>query len=121
MLKPGGYFLAIDIGEKDTKPLKEIFGRGQNYGNWDFSAMENEKKSAEEAGFKVIYNSDFHYHEYYLSYEDLDTFLQGVPIFEDFDSEKDKKFLTEYVEKYQTEKGIDLPRHRFVIVCQKPR
>lgn len=120
MLKPGGYSLAIDIGEKDTKPLKEIFGRGQNYGHWNFSAMENEKKDAEEAGFKIIYCQEFYYNEYYFSYQDLDTFLQGVPIFEDFDSEKDKKLLEEYVKKYQTDKGINLPRHRFVLVAQKP-
>jgi len=121
ILKPGGHFLTIDIGEKDTKPLKEIFGRGQNYGHWNFSAMELEKKDAEEAGFKIIFCKEYHYSEYYLSYKDLDIFLQGVPIFEDFDSEKDKKHLEEYVRKFQREKGINLPRHRVVIVARKEK
>lgn len=119
MLKPGGYFLAIEIGEKDTKPLKEIFGRGQNYGHWNFSAMELEIKNAEEAGFKVIFCKEYHYNEYYLSQKDLDIFLQGVPIFEDYDSIKDKEYLKKYVEKFQTEKGIYLPRHRIVLVAKK--
>ncbi len=119
MLKPGGYFLSIDIGEKDTKDIKVIFGRGQNYGKWDNSVLDRDVEDTKKAGFKIVYAQDFHYNEYYLSYKDLDTFLQGVPIFEDYDSEKDRKYLEEYVEKFQTEKGINLPRHRIVLVAKK--
>jgi len=42
-----------------------------------------------------------------------------VPIFEDFDSEKDRKLLEEYVAKFKTENGIRFPRHRVVIVAKK--
>lgn len=119
MLKPGGYFLSIDIGEKDTKDLKLAFGRGQNYGKWDISTLERDIKEVQSAGFKIVYAKDFYYDEYYLSFQDLDTFLQGVPIFEDYDSKKDRRHLEEYVKKFQKEKGIDLPRHRVVLVAKK--
>lgn len=119
MLKPGGYFLAIDIGEKDTKDIKEVFGRGQNFRKWNESFLEKEIEEVKKADFEIVYAEDFHYNEYYLSYDDLDIFLQGVPIFEDYDSVKDKKHLEEYVKKFQTEKGIDLPRHRIVLVAKK--
>lgn len=119
MLKPGGYFLSIDIGEKDTKDIKVVFGRGQNYGKWNDPVLEKEVREIKDAGFEIIYAKDFYYHEYYLSSQDLDIFLQGVPIFEDYDSEKDKKYLEEYVKKFQTEKGIDLSRHRVVLVAKK--
>lgn len=119
MLKPGGYVLYIGIGEQDTKELKEIFGRGQNFGKWNTSELQKEKSDLEKAGFKMIYAQDFFYNEYYLSDKDLDIFLQGVPIFEDYDSEKDKKSLSEYIAKFKTEKGINLPRHRIVLVAQK--
>lgn len=119
MLKPGGYFLFIDIGEKDTQELKEVFGRGQDFGKWDTSALKEEREDIKKAGFEIVYAQDFYYNEYYLSFEDLDIFLQGVPIFEDFDSEKDKNHLQEYVNKFQTEKGISLPRHRVVLVAKK--
>ena len=46
--------------------------------------------------------------------------LEGVPIFEDYDSKKDKKFLDEYVRKFRTEKGIKFPRHQVVILAKKP-
>jgi SAM-dependent methyltransferase len=118
-LKPSGFFLQVDIGEKDTKDLKLVFGRGQNFGKWDMSILRRDIEKIEKAGFEIVYAEDFYYNEYYLSYEDLDIFLQGVPIFEDYDSEKDRKYLEKYVKKFQMEKGIDLPRHRVVLVAKK--
>lgn len=119
MLKPRGCFLAINIGEKDTKDLKIVFGRGQNYGKWNISTLNRDRENIEKAGFKIVYAEDFYYNEYYLSYDDLDIFLQGVPIFKDYDHQKDRKYLEEYVKKYQKEKGIDLPRHRYVVIAIK--
>lgn len=120
LLKSGGYFVWIDIGEKDCQEIKEIFGRGQGYKEWDASRLEKDKQELKRAGFEVIFAQDYFYDEYYASYDDLDLFLQGVPIFEDFDSEKDKKFLEEYGVKFKTEKGIKFPRHRGVLVAKKP-
>ncbi|MGA2967845.1 MAG: class I SAM-dependent methyltransferase [Candidatus Levyibacteriota bacterium] len=121
MLKPGGYVLYIGIGETDAEGIKKIFGRGQNYGQWNNPALKREAEKIEQGGFKIVYAQDFYYNEYYLSYSDLDIFLQGVPIFEDYDSLKDKKHLEEYAKKFQKEKGIDLPRHRIVLVAKKIR
>ncbi len=111
----------MGIGEKDAKEVKEIFKRGQNYGKWNSSKLEKEKTVMKKAGFTPCYGKDFYYHEYYLTVKDLDIFLQGVPIFEDYDSQTDKKHLEEYVKKYQQEKGIDLPRHRYVVVAKKTK
>ncbi|MCX6816950.1 MAG: class I SAM-dependent methyltransferase [Candidatus Beckwithbacteria bacterium] len=119
ILKSGGYYLAIDIGEKDTQAIKEVFNRGQNFGKWHKSFLEAKKTQLSKVGFKIIYCGNFLYNEYYLSRTDLDLFLQGVPIFEDYDSHKDKKLLDEYVRKFNLEQGINLPRHRIVILAQK--
>ncbi|HCM82485.1 MAG: Methyltransferase type 11 [Microgenomates group bacterium GW2011_GWC1_43_11] len=119
VLKPGGYFIGINIGEKDCQEIKEIFGRGQGYKEWNTSRLEKEKQGLKDAGFKVIFAQDYFYDEYYTSFEDFDLFLQGVPIFEDFDSKKDRKLLEEYVVKFKTDKGIRFPRHRVVLVGKK--
>ncbi|PIQ80310.1 MAG: hypothetical protein COV79_01140 [Parcubacteria group bacterium CG11_big_fil_rev_8_21_14_0_20_41_14] len=119
LLKPGGYFVEIDIGEQDCRAIKEVFGRGQNFGQWDNLQAAVDEKEARKSGFKTVFVQDYFCDEYYLSETDLDIFLQGVPIFEDFDSEKDRSVLKKYVEQYKTEKGIKLPRHRVVIVFQK--
>lgn len=119
ILKTNGHYLEIGIGEMDTVELKKIFGRGQDYGKWNSSAIDKNVQELRALGFKIIFAENFHYFEYYPSYEDLDLFLQGVPVFEDFDSEKDKIKLQEYVEKFLTDKGIQLSRHRLVMVTQK--
>lgn len=119
LLKPQAYFVGINIGEKDCQPIKELFGRGQDYGKWNESRLEKDKAKLELNGFEVIFAEDYFYDEYFASYNDLNIFLQGVPIFEDFDSEKDKLLLEEYTNKFKTEKGIKFPRHRIVIVAKK--
>ncbi len=119
LLKKNGYYLGVGIGEKDAKDIKLIFGRGQGFGSWNESMLLRDKNLIEKAGFKTIFAKEYLYDEYYASYKDLDIFLQGVPIFEDFNSKKDKKYLEDYVSKFTTEKGIRFPRHRLVFVAQK--
>lgn len=120
ILKPGGYFVVIEIGEKDAMEIKKVFGRGQNYGGWKSSVLKAVKEETREVGFKMPFGKEYLYAEYYKTYDDLDLFLQGVPIFEDFDSEKDKKTLQKYVNDFTSEKRIKLSRHRVVFVLQKP-
>ncbi len=119
VLKTKGHYLEIGIGEMDTVELKKIFGRGQGYGKWDKSTLDENLKELQDLGFKIVFAENYHYFEYYPSYEELDLFLQGVPIFEDFDSKKDKVALQKYVKKFSTDKGIQLSRHRLVMVMQK--
>ncbi len=119
ILKTKGHYLEIGIGEMDTMELKKIFGRGQGYGKWGKSKLDENSKELQGLGFKVIFAENFYYSEYYPSHEEFDLFLQNVPIFEDFDSEKDKVSLQKYVTKFSTNKGIMLSRHRLVMVVQK--
>ena len=119
ILKTNGCYLEIGIGEMDTVELKKIFGRGQGFGKWNKSKLDENLKELQSLGFKVVFAENFHYFEYYPSYKEIDLFLQGVPIFEDFDSEKDRMLLQKYVEKFATNKGIMLSRHRLVMVVQK--
>jgi len=119
VLKPGGFYLEIGIGEKDAQALKEVFGRGQNFGNWNESTLEKDKAILKALGFEFLYSRDFFYNEYYPTYEDIDLFLQGVPIFEDYDPVKDKAFMEAYTRPHSSDKGIRLERHRIVIVARK--
>ena len=118
-LKTNGLYMEVDIGEKDTQALKETFGRGQNYGSWDRSELEKDKQEIISAGFNILFAQDYLYSEFYKTYADLDLFLQGVPIFEDYDSAQDEENLRKYAKEYKTDKGIKLERHRVVIVAKK--
>lgn len=119
LLKPGGYMCAINIGEKDTKPLQDVFGRGQGYGQSDVLKLNRDARILEEIGFKVVFAEEYFYKEYYPTYEEIDLFLQGVPIFKDFDSEKDRGLLEKYVSENISEKGVELERHRYVLSASK--
>ena len=119
LLKKGDYYLEIGIGEKDCVNLKKVFGRGQGYGIWDQSRLEKDKNEFIQIDFRVIYAESISYNEYYNSIEALDRFLQGVPIFEDFNPDKDRTHLETYCKKFKTPKGILLPRQRVVYVIQK--
>lgn len=119
LLKKGGYFIDIGIGEKDTQELKEVFGRGQNYGKWNDNTLQRDQKKLKSFGFELIFGKDYFYVEYYPDQRNLDLFLQGVPIFTDYDSQKDRNSLEKYISVRQTKQGIALPRHRIVIVAQK--
>jgi SAM-dependent methyltransferase len=111
-----GVMVLILIGERDTWELKQVFGRGQGFHEWSKSALEEAKERGRQAGFEVMYGQDFLYDEYYGSYQDLEIFLQSVPIFEDFDVDGDRERLEQYVERFQEARGIRLERHRVVVV-----
>jgi len=119
ILKTGGYVVVIGIGEQDAWELKNTFGRGQGFREWKTTALALAIEHLKEVGYSVLSSQDVHYDEYYATYNNLDLFLQSVPIFEDFDSEKDRPLLETYVTAFQTSKGIHLPRHRFVVVGRK--
>lgn len=119
LLKNGARYVEIQIGEQDAKSIKEVFGRGQDFGKWDTAKIQENTKEIESVGLKVIFAQDYVYDEYYETPEDLQNFLEGVPIFEDFDPKKDKEFLNQYISLYTTNKGILLSRHRVVIAAEK--
>ncbi len=118
--KPGGYFVMISIGERDAWDLKQFFGRGQGFRVWERSALEEAEEGLQREGFVVLDGLNVSFDEYFASYQDLELFLQGVPIFEDFDPEKDREPLEAYAAAFRTDKGIHLPRHRYIVVALKP-
>ncbi|MDD3808469.1 MAG: class I SAM-dependent methyltransferase [Candidatus Pacebacteria bacterium] len=105
LLKTEGSFVIITIGETDAKSLKEVFGRGQNYNERGDSRLKTDTELIKKIGFEIAFAEDYFYEEYYPSYDEFNLFLQGVPIFEDFDPSKDRKFVEEYINLNATEKG----------------
>ena len=120
VLKPKGLFIGIEIAELDCKELKEVFGRGQNYGEWDgFPRKQKNIKTLSSLNFKIIFAKDYFFKENYLNYKSLESFLKKVPIFEDFNTRKDRMKLINYIDNNTTSKGIRLSRHKLVIVAKK--
>jgi SAM-dependent methyltransferase len=120
LLVAGGHYVEVGIGEQDCVALKKVFGRGQNFGLWTQSRAAEDTAKFTELGFNVLLAKSIVYNEYYQSPADFDVFLQGVPIFEDYDSRTDGHFVDEYIAGHSDDpRGIRLTRHRVVYVVQK--
>lgn len=120
VINPGGVYIEIGIGEQDARKLKEIFGRGQDFGKWNVRRVDRELPLFETSGFTVKRAEDYFYDELYQSQEMFAEFLEGVPIFEDFNKEKDAEKLNEYYKEFETENGeIRLNRHRVLYVLKR--
>lgn len=120
VLKRGGLYIEIGIGEKDAMKLKQVFGRGQNYGDWVNSRLKTDLNIFKSLGFKKIYAKDFYYSELYENTDEFELFLRGVPIFEDFNINKDKRYLAQYYKDHINNSGqVLLDRHRVVYALRK--
>src|SRR3990167_2358965 len=51
LLKQEGYYVEINIGEKDAQGIKEVFQRGQNYGEWNDPKLPKITNKLKENGF----------------------------------------------------------------------
>jgi SAM-dependent methyltransferase len=120
LLRPGGVYVEVQIGDQDARALKEQFGRGQDYGGWDTPALGRNAEALRSAGLEVIEALECHYDDFYRDLDHFCDFLEGVPIFTDFDRAADLPHLEAYVAGHTEAEGIILPRHRVVIAARNP-
>lgn len=127
-LVPSGVLVIEGIDKKDCWEIKEIFGRGQAY-NDEISISEKDYYDLKKAGFKNIEKVEILQNEYYETKEDLLALLMKTPILDEFSEVNNESFerkpiiernlLEEYINKFQTEKGILLKRVLYGIVAKK--
>ncbi|MEU9970472.1 class I SAM-dependent methyltransferase [Streptomyces malaysiensis] len=121
VLRPGGAVVYMGIGEQDARELKETFGRGQDFGSWNGQPLaERVARDLFDAGFVVARSQAFRFEEFYHSPGDLGTFLQQVPILEDYDPAADKEAFERYVAAATVDQCVRLRRHWFIVQAQKP-
>ena len=118
VLKKGGTFMEICIGERDKQNLAEIFGRGQMRGfRGQVSGVK--KRWLTEVGFREATSRDYVGTEIFRSLDDLVVRLRTAPIIPSFDVKKDKRFLEAVEEQSMSDRGIETPVHRVVLVAKK--
>ena len=120
VLKPDGIFITQQVGEKDKENIKEIFGRGQSFGEGVGTLMNRYVQELKEVGFEILKKDTYNAVEYYANMIDLIFLLKNTPIIPNFDIKKDQKFLEEIERRYKTKEGIKTNSFRFLIICKKP-
>jgi SAM-dependent methyltransferase len=118
VLRKNGAFLEITIGERDKQNLARIFGRGQMLSVKGQVAMKK-RGLLEKAGFKKVVARDYLGTEVFKAMSDLLVRLQTAPIIPSFDPIKDRESLRRVEKECMTDRGIETPVHRVVLIGQK--
>jgi len=118
VLRKNGIFMQIEIGERDKQNLARIFGRGQMV-HVKGQVSDIKKKMLEKVGFSKVVTRDYVGTEVFRGMLDLMVRLQSAPIIPSFDPRKDRKKLRKVQKECMTERGIETPVHRVVLVARK--
>lgn len=118
VLRRDGLFMEITIGERDKRNVAEIFGRGQMLG-FKGQVSTVKKRWLEAVGFKTPVARDYIGTEVFRSLDDLIIRLKTAPIIPKFDELKDGIFLEAVKARCMTERGIETPVHRVVLIAKK--
>jgi ubiquinone/menaquinone biosynthesis C-methylase UbiE len=118
VLRRGGVFMEITIGEKDKRNVAEIFGRGQLL-QFKGQVSTVKKRWLEKVGFRVCTARDYVGTEVFHSLDDLIIRLKTAPIIPGFDVGKDQHLLDAVVANCMTDRGIETLVHRVVLTGSK--
>ena len=120
VLKSDGIFLTQQVSEDDKSNLKKAFGRGQSVGEEDGALKKRYLIELKDSGFTEVECLEYDAIEYYQRPEDLLFLLTHTPIIPEFGlDERDYEILSSFIERNQTEKGIQTNSKRFLIIAKK--
>ena len=119
VLKPGGTFITQQVGPRNTQGVYQIFGWNQDHFD---SAGTRTTESAEEfrqqgCHIRAIAEYDVPYR--FLDVASFIFWLKAVPLPEKFDPERHWKAVNHLLEKYGSDRGIELNEHRELLIVQK--
>jgi len=117
VLKKGGFLIEETIGENDKSEIKKIFGKGQNYPPKE-KKIDSIKNLLNLERVSLVFSKEYIYYTPF-KIKKLVELLQRAPIIEDFDIEKDDKFIEKIEKQLNTPKGIILSSHRLHWVAKK--
>jgi len=118
VLRRNGVFMEITIGERDKQNLARIFGRGQMLG---VKGQVSDKKAMmlKRAGFSKVVTRDYMGTEIFKTMSDLIVRLRSAPIIPSFHPLKDRTHVIRVRNECMTERGLETPVHRVVLIANK--
>lgn len=119
VLKSGGFFITQQVGEKDKENIKNIFGRGQSFGEKPGNAQKRYVNELKKAGFRILSADTYNATEYYEDISDVIFLLRNTPIVNKLEIDKDLDYLKQIEDKFTTNKGIRTNSYRYLIVAKK--
>jgi SAM-dependent methyltransferase len=128
VLRPGGYFLTLQMADHDTQNLFDAFGWG-SYGTFWRAMFESRdmpyRTSLDAAsefhdlGCAEIRYEDFDVPQHFRDVASLVLFLKASPLPEHFDPMAHYEPFRQMVRAYGGEQGIETNAHRELLVVRK--
>ena len=120
LLKPGGYFISQQVGEKDFEKLRTIFGTLESAVDFDWdlkTAVTHLKKS----GFDIIEKKESIANSRFYDIRSIIYFIKVLEWnFPNFDVKVDKNRITNLYILLKRNGYFEDICHRFFIIAQKP-
>ncbi|MBI2912307.1 MAG: methyltransferase domain-containing protein [Chloroflexi bacterium] len=119
VLRPGGRFLEVTIGERNAWEFAEIFGRGQMAGVTEKRSVTLRRRLREH-GLRTVLVRDFLSRHILLGgVDELAQALEGSPAVPDVDRRRDAAALAEAAQRLKVADGIASTNHRVVLEAVK--
>jgi SAM-dependent methyltransferase len=127
VLRSGGIFATIQMGDNDTANIFDTFGWGTYGGYWRarFQSEGREYVPTSETarkfallGCRVVTFDEYDLPFYFKDVEALVFYLKASPLPEEIDPEKHWQPISRLVEQHSTDLGIRTNQHRELLVVQ---
>jgi SAM-dependent methyltransferase len=128
VLRPGGVFVTLQMGEHDTQNVFDAFGWG-SYGRFWRARFESHDlpyrtcldaaADFQDLGCAEIRYEEYDVPQYFRDVAALVLFLKASPLPERFDPEAHYEAFARLVTTYGSERGIETNAHRELLVVRK--
>ncbi len=121
VLRRGGIFIALSIGEHDKENVKRIFSRGQRYNEMIQGRTERDRQRRllRGLGFRRINVKDYNVVEYFPTLDDLVSRLERAPIIPHFHKIRDKRLLGAVERQIRDRRGLKTNYHTIIVKAVK--
>ena len=121
VLRPGGYFITQQVGERNTQVICEFFGCGVG-GEYETDPSQELPalvRAFQQHGCRIVCTAEYDVRYWFLDLKSFVFWLKAVGIPEDFDVETHWQLVDRIVDMCSTPKGIETNEHRRLLVVQR--
>ena len=119
VLRSDGYFITQQVASRNAQNLPEAFG-------WEADDEDGGQQIEEIAaeferyGCRTETKAEYDVRYWYCDVESFVFWLKSVPIPEPFDIEKHWQGINRFIERNDTDRGIETNEHRELLTVRKP-
>jgi SAM-dependent methyltransferase len=122
VLKPGGLFIAQQVGARNTAAICAVFGCGPggHYQEESGQTVADWVEAFAARGFAIWCRGEYDVPYTFLDVESFVFWLKAIPMPEDFDVERHWPQVNAILVHHQTPRGIVTNEHRELLIVRKP-